>query len=414
MKLQERTQLILETNKTFFLTIAFAGVGWFVAVLTGIKDLENSSVYFNIINLLLAIGLYGSAYSINIDQFLKRDWSVILRAVTVGVLLKILFIITTTYLVSSLVSRYFFADMCPKSGCLALSIVIGPIVAQIDPLSVAALIQDNPLSKNTKDILSAWASFDDPVTVIASIYIASWIASNNTGVVETSTFNILSVLLDFGKNFLFAFLFCIWQTILFFLWSKFVKDKSQSPLIFKVFIASNFLTSFITIILAARYRLMLGVAIIGLFAFPKFVPNFRFLQKSIISFPKFVPSSRLLNLSSRFIQTSVTISFYIATVMIGLLLVDGINIRFGILVALSAIAAQFFISFLVTVGYGYPCKDKIRLAFAQQNGLTAIVLALFFEPLLTGTVSVIAPAILLINLIYIIVNNVFLRKYLKD
>ena len=99
--------------------------------------------------------------------------------------------------------------------------------------------------------------------------------------------------------------------------------------------------------------------------------------------------------------------------MIGLLLVNGVNICIGILVALSAIAAQFFIALLITLGYSFPSKDRIRLAFAQQNGLTAIVLALFFEPLLTGTVSVIAPAILLINLIYIIVNNVFLRKYLK-
>ncbi len=381
-------------------TVICAALGWFLAEKADIRHLERSSIYFNSVNLLLAIGLYGCAYSINLDQILKRDWSVIFRAVTIGVFFKILIISSITFIVT----RCFFADRYPLDECLGLSIVVAPIVAQIDPLSVAALTKDNSLSNSVKGILSAWSSFDDPVTVIASYYIASWIVNNVTGifedstfnislitdVFEDSTFNIFSIILDFGKNFLFASIFYLWHRLLLLLWRKFDDTTSQSSINFKKIITIlKILTFLIVIALATKYRLMLGVAIIGLFAFPKF------------------------DFSYKFIYISVIISFYIATVMIGFFLVDGVNIYMGILVSLSAITAQFIIAFLMTIGYEYSLEDKIRLAFAQQNGLTAIVLALFFEPLLKGTISVIVPAILLINLIYIIVNKVIIKRYLE-
>ena len=49
--------------------------------------------------------------------------------------------------------------------------------------------------------------------------------------------------------------------------------------------------------------------------------------------------------------------------------------------------------------------NRRYLAFAQQNGITAMILALLFETELPETVGIVAPAILFINLGYYLVNR---------
>lgn len=49
-------------------------------------------------------------------------------------------------------------------------LVLGIAVAQIDPLSVAAMRANSRMSARAKALLFAWASFDDPVTVLLSLY----------------------------------------------------------------------------------------------------------------------------------------------------------------------------------------------------------------------------------------------------
>ncbi len=49
-------------------------------------------------------------------------------------------------------------------------LILGIVVAQIDPLSVASILRNPKMSIRVKSILAAWSSFDDPITVLLSLY----------------------------------------------------------------------------------------------------------------------------------------------------------------------------------------------------------------------------------------------------
>jgi hypothetical protein len=59
---------------------------------------------------------------------------------------------------------------------------------------------------------------------------------------------------------------------------------------------------------------------------------------------------------------------------------------------------------LVLTG-GLPMLDRVHLGLAQQNGVTAVILALVFERDFGGFVAVIAPAILTVNLVHAVANR---------
>ncbi|MET8053576.1 hypothetical protein ABZU75_38940 [Streptosporangium sp. NPDC005286] len=55
--------------------------------------------------------------------------------------------------------------------------------------------------------------------------------------------------------------------------------------------------------------------------------------------------------------------------------------------------------------HGLPLIDRVHLGLAQQNGVTAVILALVFERDFGGFVAVIAPAILTVNLVHAVANR---------
>ncbi|MFF5308212.1 hypothetical protein [Streptomyces massasporeus] len=91
--------------------------------------------------LLLAVGLYGSTHGIDLAD-LRRDLRGVVAAVTLGVVLKAALI----------------------SGVMVLAfdrpeyLILGIVVAQIDPLSVTALSRDGHMSQRARSLLTAWAS----------------------------------------------------------------------------------------------------------------------------------------------------------------------------------------------------------------------------------------------------------------
>ena len=121
-------------------------------------DLYNSEAYAYLVSAILIIGLYGSVYSID-TKLLHQNWKTVLLSVTIGVGLKAL-------LIRIAITRSGIST--PYSYVLAI------IVAQIDPLSVAALAGtvEQGLSNRAKNLLHAWSSFDDPMTVLLFYYIA--------------------------------------------------------------------------------------------------------------------------------------------------------------------------------------------------------------------------------------------------
>ncbi len=107
---------------------------------------------------------------------------------------------------------------------------------------------------------------------------------------------------------------------------------------------------------------------------------------------------------SRWLSRAVTAAFALSAFLMGLLLVGGANLMTGVLLGLAAFAAQMLAALILT--HGLPVMDRIHLGLAQQNGITAVILALAFERDFPGFVAVIAPAILTVNLVYVLANRI--------
>lgn len=106
------------------------------------------------ISALLAIGLYAAATGINVNEA-RKDKKLILSAITIGVLAKAIIIGT----------------VCALLIGSPLGLIAGVIYSQIDPLSVAAMQHTTRMSTRAKHTIHAWATFDDPVSVLLARYI---------------------------------------------------------------------------------------------------------------------------------------------------------------------------------------------------------------------------------------------------
>ncbi|MEK7570766.1 MAG: hypothetical protein AAB553_00695 [Patescibacteria group bacterium] len=309
----------------------------------------------------MAIGLYSSTYGIVLKEA-KQHLKIILSAVTVGVFLKALFI-------GSILS-WLFHD--------PFFFLLGIMVAQIDPLSVSKLMHGTRLSAKAKTILASWASFDDPITVILCLY-APILLAQITGSEWLS-------LTDIDKNangiqgYLDVFLFNLGFAGLVFLIWKLSKKQLANRLLRSSHIA--LLGGSIAVTVSQLW--MLSVALIGLFLRPPI---------------------------DLFIEKAIQWSLRMAAILLGVLLVSGVNLLYGVALGIAAFTAQILVGMLLT--RGLVGKDRIHIAFAQQNGITAIILSLLFEPLYPRTVSIIAPAILVINTIHAVSNQLLDRFVLQ-
>lgn len=338
MSLSFRQQLL------YPLLVALTGFG--VASAIDISDLPRQSFYEPFTYALLAVGLYGSVYGIHLAE-LQNHRRIVLQAVTFGVLLKTIIIGATLYLVTRNVSAF----------------LLGLTVAQIDPLSVANLLhgESSKLSSRAKTILGAWSSFDDPMTVLLSIYaLYFFIPRSETGTLIGS---VIPFFLGLAQNLLFVL-------VVYFLY----KLLKQNHIALMVLL-------FLSFVVAVAFHWVLGIAIIGLFLRPKIS------QLSYI----------------------VSAAFYIAVLLLGFLLVDGVYWVNGLVLGIGAILAQFMVGLFLA--RDLPRDERLYLAFAQQNGITAMILALFFERDLPTTVGVVAPAIIFINLGYYIFNNMIFKRH---
>lgn len=320
--------------------------GYIVFSATHERDFTHSPIYTYIIHTLLAIGLYGSVYGID-NSLIKGNRQIILNAITIGVFLKTLIIGSLVWVVTQNIYAF----------------ILGVVVAQIDPLSVAAIGKNKQLSERGNTILSAWSSFDDPMTVILSIYLGNLVTDN----VKGWNFDLIQ---GYATNLIFnlAFAFII-----------FVVHKVTKKIKYLDYVILIIAFSF-----SIYLNYMLAIAIIGLFLRPYF---------------------------NSYIDKTINIAFIASLLILGYLLSNGIDLKTGILLGFSAVIAQIVVGFILT--YKLERNDRIYLALAQQNGITAIILALMFEPMFSGTVGIVAPAIFTINILYIINNN-FLPKLLEN
>lgn len=301
------------------------------------RGVQNEQWYLLSVATLLAIGLYSSTFGIAIKEA-RKHVRLILKAITVGVLLKAFIIggIMTVLLRNP------------------FGFVLGIIVAQIDPLATAALMKNNRISRRAQSILRAWSSFDDPITVILSLYAAMAIALLThtqwhaiRGTMQEA--GLAGYVLETGINLLFAGgIFVLWQLMK-------RHSKATNYVVIGLVALGMYGLLIGSLSIAIYYFWMLGVAVLGLFMRPP-------IQKTI--------------------DHTLHWALSLAAVLLGILLINGVSIWKGIVLGLAAYGAQIIVGFLLTRALAL--RDRLHIAFAQQNGITAIILALLFESYYPG------------------------------
>jgi NhaP-type Na+/H+ or K+/H+ antiporter len=347
---------------------AAAGAGWLLAVLADIDLLEGSTGYLTIATALLAVGLYSSTRDISIRELGVGIRTVVL-AVTVGVLAKAVLIAGVMYLV--------FQE--PRYAVLGLA------VAQIDPLAVAAMTRGSRMSARAKALLAAWASFDDPITVVLTVYGAAWLLERGVdgqGPLAPSGTASDAFGLGIVQNLALAALgLGIWTLC------RRVRarngprnlDPDRRRPAFDVFEVTILLA---LLGIAVAYSLALAVALLGLFFRPYL---------------------------GRVLAATTQAAFLSACFLLGLALADGVYVRAGLLLGVSAFAAQIVVGLVIPARISR--RDRAYLALGQQNGITAIILALLLEPNFPGTVGIVAPAILVVALLHATTNGLLDRGW---
>jgi len=319
--------------------LLFILFGFLVGYFFDIPDIKNSSYITFISDFALAVGLYGSVYGIDVNT-LKKNMEVVFLAITIGVILKIA-------LIGGILWLYMDSPV---------AFLLAAIIAQIDPLSISALEKSKYLSKDGETILRAWSSFDDPITIIISLWLAMFIYVHGD-----SDFNITisTAATTFYYNLFMA-------VVIYFLW-RFLRPLNKIVTCISLLIISFFL--------AIYFELFLGLAVIALFVRPPLYD-----KENIIIF----------------------ITLLIVSLILGLLISNGINLIVGLILGILTIISQAVVSFFLTEKMSF--NDKVKLSFAHQSGITAISLSLYFiqyDSLLIQSISV---AIITINFGYIISN----------
>ena len=174
-----------------------------------------------------------------------------MKAITIGVLLK----------------------ACIIGGILTVVLqnpfgfILGIIVAQIDPLATAALMRGNRISKPAQTILRAWSSFDDPMTVILSLY-APVVIAFLTGLQwqpirgTMQELGVTGYFLETGINLLFA-------AGIYLLWILMKRHSKATNYVVIGMVALGMYGLLIgALSIAVYYFWMLGIAILGLFMRP--------------------------------------------------------------------------------------------------------------------------------------------------
>ncbi|WTW99079.1 hypothetical protein OG216_39595 [Streptomycetaceae bacterium NBC_01309] len=319
---------------------------------------SESGGYAYVTHGLLAVGLYGSVHGISIPEA-RRDVRRIVVAVTFGVVLK-------AALIMAVLTAVFRNE--PKYLVLAVA------MAQIDPLSVSVLLENRDMSPRAKSLLAAWASFDDPVTTILVVLVSSMVFTDPGGGMP----DVGAYVGTFGGNL--ALLLAAAVT-----WAA-VRGRgsaaagpaggaAEEPVTRRRHVVQ--IIALVALLAVATWQfLMLGIALAALFFRPELGP---------------------------WVRRTTNAALFVATFLLGLLLSAGIDITVGLVLGAATFAAQIVVAFFVS--WGLPRGDRIALCLSQQNGITAIILALLLQPDLPEAVAIVAPAIATVNVLHLLAGS---------
>ena len=329
-------------KKYFLLSTLALIAGLAISFFINIDTLLVHPIYNYLTYTLLAIGLYGAVYGIDIKELagLKKQ---VLVVVTLGVVLKIAFIGSILYLIT---------------GSL-ISFLLACIVAQIDPLAIAKLTQNpkNKLSNRAESLLKAWASFDDPMTILIAFYLLLPLLVTNQSNISTYFLNLFYNLFFAGIVYLFNYFV--------------LKQKFQ------------FILLITSLIVGISFQYMLGIALIALFLRPK-ISLFHLNFYSLIT-----------NLTSS--------AYYISVIILGILVSKGVDLKTGIILGILAFLSQFLVTYILLGNFDK--SDKIKLSLTQYNGITSIILSSLIVVYYSQTVAIISVAIVTISVLYFSANS---------
>ncbi|MGD8373391.1 MAG: hypothetical protein PVI21_00860 [Candidatus Woesebacteria bacterium] len=317
--------------------------------------------------LLLGAGLVGCTFGIDKNELKGSDWRVVALAVTVGVFVKALIIGIALY----------FASGQP------MFLVLGLVVAQIDPLSVGALVGSSHISKKADNLLRAWSSLDDPVTVLLTVMLVI--------TQQTFKFNlgiqINSVQIDSATGYgLYLFFNLALVAVAVWMWRLVYRGSMFRK------IASTAILLVVAILAGATWYWMFGLALMGLCIRPE---------------------TKAYDWINAKLETAARFSFLAAGTIVGWLLFEHVTSNgldsqmfWGLALGAMAFISQAIVVPLVTIGSGYSKQDRLYLAIGHQNGLTAASLGLA-----TGTVAIVIPAIIMTHILYGICNAVLNKRF---
>lgn len=331
---------------------------------------ERSLPYMLVASALLCFGLYMAVYGIDKLEA-KRHWRTVLIAVTFGVLCKYFVIFLSAY---ALTNNWRYA-------------VIGMAVAQIDPLSVASLQDDPRMNARTKTILNMWASFDDPMTALATPFLLGIVANTvHADLSQGGWLDTLKGILPFVLALLLVGFIALRR--------RMHDSRGTRGWIHRLEDDEK-----------AKNATLSGV---GLVSVPGRLYSVAAMAGWIIR-PKWLGEGRRAELLTN-------TALYSATFLLGILLSGGVDITGGITLGFATYASQVLVAWLV-MWLGTKAsstesdatnrlsrRDTWHLALAQQNGITAIVLALNLEPVIPGSVAAISMAIVIVNVLNFVCN----------
>ncbi|MFD3919423.1 hypothetical protein [Streptomyces sp. NPDC058595] len=373
------------SRRTSLWAIGALVAGLAIGLLTRPGNPADLPVYTFTAGVLLAIGLYGSTHELEAAD-VRENLRAVVVAVTVGVLLKAALISAVMVLVVG----------GPEA------VVLGIAVAQIDPLSVAAMGARHRMSRRAKTLLSAWASFDDPMTVLLSFYVAVLaLRAGGGGTVSMAPDQGAGadfLLTTLANVILFGIALLAWHVVRRLAAGRRTEgdstavatsgggaDGTRSAAARRADVLASLLVA-VLVLVAAAYMLVLAVALAGLF----------------VRVGRFKP----------YVNRAVSGAFLIAACLLGVLLAQGIDPLPGLALGAAAFGAQMVAALLAGPWLvpGISRVDRYYLGLGQQNGITAILLALALEPQFPGTAGTVGPAIVVVNLLHHGANRLLDRK----
>jgi hypothetical protein len=336
-------------SKPIWILLALLFAGYMASNFKFIVDFKAHALYPLILNTLLAIGIYASVRGIDFHD-LTGEQGKLVSVVTLGVGLKIIIIGGLLYALTNNLNVFIFAI----------------IIAQIDPLSVSALTLEGSyqISPKARSFLLAWASFDDPITVIAAVAATQFVLHVDLTLLSTEWY------WEFGNIALPLITYIVHKNFC-----------SEPNLVHKerfLLLASS--------IVAIVFGWMLSIAVIGIF-----------LRPSLFNKEKHI----------------ILGAYIVSVVLLGSYLQHGVDIILGMKLAGAAIAAQAIASLIFM--RRSPRLDRAYLACAQQNGITAVILSLLFARHIEQVTAVVTAAIVVINLmhtvLFFLLDEYVLHKY---